>query len=29
MFDKKVNQVLEDEKQYPYELFYLENKKDL
>ena len=29
MFDKKVNQVLEDEKQYPYELFYLDNKKDL
>ncbi len=29
MFDKKVNQVLEDEKQYPYELFYLENKKNI
>ena len=29
MFDKKVNQILEDEKQYPYELFYLNNKKDL
>ena len=29
MFDKKVNQILEDEKQYPYELFYLDNKKDL
>jgi len=29
MFDKKVNQILKDEKQYPYELFYLENKKDI
>ena len=29
MFDKKVNQVLEDEKQYPYELFYLNNKNKL
>lgn len=29
MFDKKVNQILEDEKQYPYELFYLENKQKL
>ena len=29
MFDKKVNQVLEDEKQYPYELFYLTNKHKL
>ena len=29
MFDKKVNQVLEDEKQYPYELFYLNNKHKL
>lgn len=29
MFDKKVNQILEDEKQYPYEQFYLENKKKL
>lgn len=29
MFDKQVNQVLEDEKQYPYETFYLENKKDI
>ncbi len=28
MFDHKVNQVLEDEKQYPYETFYLENKKN-
>jgi hypothetical protein len=29
MFDKKVNQVLEDENQYPYELFYLNNKNKL
>ena len=29
MFDKKVNQVLEDEKQYPYESFYLDNKYKL
>jgi hypothetical protein len=29
MFDKKVKQVLEDEKQYPYERFYLDNKKNL
>jgi hypothetical protein len=29
MFDKKVNQILEDEKQYPYESFYLENKHRL
>jgi hypothetical protein len=29
MFDKKVKQVLEDEKQYPYEQFYLDNKKKL
>ncbi len=29
MFDKKVNQILEDEKQYPYESFYLENKNKL
>lgn len=29
MFDKKVNQILEDEKQYPYELFYLENKNNI
>lgn len=29
MFDKRVNQILDDEKQYPYELFYLENKKDI
>jgi hypothetical protein len=29
MFDTKVNQILEDEKQYPYETFYLENKKDV
>jgi len=29
MFDKKVSQILEDEKQYPYELFYLENKQNL
>lgn len=29
MFDKKVNQILEDEKQYPYEQFYLDNKKNL
>ena len=29
MFDKKVNQILEDEKQYPYEIFYLENKNDI
>ena len=27
MFDKKVQQVLEDEKQYPYEEFYQDNKK--
>ena len=29
MFDKKVNQILEDEKQYPYESFYLDNKDKL
>ena len=29
MFDKRVNQVLEDEKQYPYESFYLHNKDAL
>lgn len=29
MFDQKVKQVLEDEKQYPYEQFYLDNKKGL
>lgn len=29
MFDTKVSQVLEDEKQYPYEDFYLANKKDV
>jgi len=29
MFDKKVNQILEDEKQYPYEQFYLDNIKKL
>jgi hypothetical protein len=29
MFDQKVKQVLEDEKQYPYEQFYLDNKKKL
>lgn len=29
MFDKKVNQILEDEKQYPYESFYLKNKDNL
>jgi predicted glycosyltransferase involved in capsule biosynthesis len=29
MFDKKVKQSLEDEKQYPYELFYLDNKNKL
>ncbi len=29
MFDKRVNQVLEDEKQYPYESFYLHNKEAL
>jgi len=29
MFDTKVNQILEDEKQYPYEDFYLVNKKDV
>lgn len=26
MFDNRVNQILEDEKQYPYEQFYIENK---
>jgi len=26
MFDQKVKQVLEDEKQYPYEQFYQDNK---
>ncbi len=26
MFDKRVNQILSDEKQYPYEQFYLNNK---
>jgi hypothetical protein len=26
MFDQKVKQMLEDEKQYPYEQFYVENK---
>ena len=29
MFDQKVKQVLEDEKQYPYEQFYVENKSKL
>lgn len=29
MFDNKVKQILDDEKQYPYEEFYLENKKDI
>lgn len=29
MFDHRVTQVLRDEKQYPYELFYRENKKDI
>lgn len=29
MFDHKVKQVLEDEKQYPYEQFYLDNNKKL
>lgn len=29
MFDHKVRQVLVDEKQYPYESFYVSNKKDL
>jgi hypothetical protein len=29
MFDNRVTQVLRDEKQYPYELFYRENKKDI
>jgi predicted glycosyltransferase involved in capsule biosynthesis len=29
MFDQKVKQVLEDEKQYPYEQFYLDNKNKL
>lgn len=29
MFDKKVKKVLEDEKQYPYEQFYLDNKRGL
>lgn len=29
MFDKKVKQVLEDERQYPYEQFYLDNKNKL
>lgn len=29
MFDKRVNQILEDEKQYPYESFYLDNKHKL
>jgi predicted glycosyltransferase involved in capsule biosynthesis len=29
MFDKKVDQVLEDERQYPYESFYLDNKDTL
>lgn len=29
MFDKKVSQILEDEKQYPYESFYLDNKHQL
>lgn len=29
MFDQKVKQTLEDEKQYPYELFYLDNKNKL
>lgn len=29
MFDKKVTQILEDEKQYPYESFYLKNKDKL
>ena len=29
MFDKKVKQVLQDEKQYPYEMFYLQNKNKI
>lgn len=29
MFDKKVKQVLKDEKQYPYEQFYIDNKSRL
>ena len=29
MFDQKVKQVLEDEKQYPYEQFYVDNKTKL
>jgi hypothetical protein len=29
MFDNRVKQVLEDERQYPYEQFYLDNKKKL
>ena len=29
MFDQKVKQVLEDKAQYPYELFYLDNKGKL
>jgi hypothetical protein len=29
MFDNKVKQVLEDEKQYPYEQFYVDNKTKL
>lgn len=29
MFDKRVSQILEDEKQYPYEKFYLDNKDRL
>lgn len=29
MFDQKVKKVLEDEKQYPYEQFYLDNKNKI
>jgi hypothetical protein len=29
IFDKKVKQVLKDEKQYPYEQFYLQNKNKI
>lgn len=29
MFDNKVKQTLDDEAQYPYELFYLDNKDRL
>jgi len=29
MFDKRVKKILDDEKQYPYEAFYLEHKHEL